>query len=115
MRILRVVAATLLLILAYCSPVLSNDDHQLAARQQGGSYYPITGATGGVFPRLEIRDLEKAGGEMWNLFLLALAEFQATDQKAIDSYFQIAGKHRDPETHAVNTNRPKVFTVCLGK
>jgi hypothetical protein len=25
------------------------------------SYYTITGATGGVYPRLEIRDLEKTG------------------------------------------------------
>jgi tyrosinase len=106
MRTFHITAASLLPILASSSPFLTNDDNQLAARQQAGSYYPITGATGGVFSRFEIRDLEKAGGEMWNLFLLALAEFQAMDQNAIDSYFQIAGKHRDPRTYAVFANYP---------
>jgi tyrosinase len=29
---------------------------------------------------------------MWNLFLLAMEEFEAMDQKEIDSYYQIAGE-----------------------
>lgn len=37
------------------------EEGQLMSRQGPGSYYPVTGATGGVFPRLEIRDLEKTG------------------------------------------------------
>jgi tyrosinase len=60
------------------------------ARQTPGSYYPITGPSGGVHPRLEIRQLQQTG-EMWNLFLLALQEFEAMDQTVIDSYYQIAG------------------------
>jgi tyrosinase len=84
-------AASLLSSVACASPVFIEGTHGIALRQVPGSYYPITGATGGVFARLEIRELERAGGEMWNLFLLALAEFQAMDQNAIDSYFQIAG------------------------
>lgn len=92
MRLTSVVAASLLPIVTFSSPLLEYEDKQLVSRQKPGSHYPITGASGGVFPRLEIRDLEKAGGEMWNLFLLAMAEFQAMDQNVIDSYFQIAGK-----------------------
>jgi tyrosinase len=84
-------AASLLSSVACASPVFIEGNQRIALRQVPGSYYPVTGATGGVFPRLEIRELERAGGEMWNLFLLALAEFQAMDQNAIDSYFQIAG------------------------
>jgi tyrosinase len=57
--------------------------------------YAITGAIGGVNPRLEIRDLQKTG-EMWNLYLLAMTEFQAMDQSKIDSYYQIGGIHGMP-------------------
>jgi tyrosinase len=54
-------AATLLLsTAAYGSPLLA-EQGRLEGRQSAGSYYPVTGATGGVFPRLEIRDLEKTG------------------------------------------------------
>lgn len=64
----------------------------ILARQGPGSFYPITGPTGGVQPRLEIRDLEQTG-EMWNLFVLAMVEFENTDQDDISSYYQIAGKY----------------------
>ena len=53
-------AAVLLSVLTNASPLLSNED-SLVERQSAGSYYAITGATGGVYPRLEIRDLEKTG------------------------------------------------------
>ena len=43
---------------------------------------------------MEIRELENAGGEIWNLFILAFAEFKAMDQTVIDSYYQIAGMLR---------------------
>jgi len=92
MKFTAIAAASLLSAAAYGSPLSTNEDNQLVTRQKPGSYYAITGTTGGVFPRLEIREFEKAGGEMWNLFLLALTEFQAMDQNLIDSYFQIAGK-----------------------
>jgi tyrosinase len=94
MRATQIATASLLVARSFASPISTKDDGQLVTRQGPGSYYAITGATGGVFPRLEIRELEKAGGEMWNLFLLAFAEFQAMDQTVIDSYYQIAGKSR---------------------
>ena len=59
-------------------------------RQGPGAYYIITGPVGGVHPRLEIRELQQ-NPIMWNLFLLAMREFQAMDQNEIDSYYQIAG------------------------
>lgn len=98
MRILRAVAAWLLTVATHGSPLSTMESNPLMIRQRPGSYYAITGATGGVFPRLEIRELEQAGGETWNLFLLALIEFQAMDQKMIDSYFQIAAIHGMPWT-----------------
>jgi tyrosinase len=60
-------------------------------RQVKTLYYPITGPTGGVYPRPEIHELEEAGGELWNLFLLASTDFQGMDQSIIDLYYQIAG------------------------
>ncbi|KAJ4298888.1 hypothetical protein N0V90_004131 [Kalmusia sp. IMI 367209] len=61
----------------------------LNTRQGTGSYYAITGPTGGVHSRLEIRELQHMG-PMWNIFLLALVEFEAIDQSETDSYYQIA-------------------------
>lgn len=91
-------AASLLVADSYGSALPSSDVHgrvlsnRHATKRQGpGSYYAITGAEGGIQPRLEIREMEEAGGEMWNLFLLAIAEFKAMDQDVIDSYYQIAG------------------------
>jgi tyrosinase len=92
MRVAAVTAALLFATTTHGSPLSTKSESKLSLRQGPGSYYAINGATGGVFPRLEIRELEKAGGEMWNLFLLAFAEFQAIDQSVIDSYYQIAGK-----------------------
>ena len=41
--------------------------------------------------RREIRDLEKNHPDQWNLYLLALADFQATPEDEQLSYYQIAG------------------------
>lgn len=90
MKLLYAVAASMIASLGHGSPYPS-----FVERQAPGSYYAITGATGGVHQRLEIRELQK-NGEMFNLFLLALTEFQAIDQNQIDSYFQIAGIHGQP-------------------
>ena len=90
MKLLYAVAASMLASLGHGSPFPS-----FAERQVPGSYYAITGATGGVHPRLEIRELQK-NGEMWNLFLLALSEFEGLNQNDIDSYYQIAGIHGQP-------------------
>jgi tyrosinase len=84
------VAALLLSTLAWGSTLKPLNFQSIEKRQGPGSYYAITGATGGVHPRLEVRELEKTG-EMWNLYLLAMRDFQAIDQNAIDSWYQIAG------------------------
>lgn len=47
--------------------------------------------------RMEVRELAK-NADMWNLFLLAMIDFQAIKQDQIDSYFQIAGIHGMPWT-----------------
>ncbi|KAF2445573.1 Di-copper centre-containing protein [Karstenula rhodostoma CBS 690.94] len=49
-----------------------------------------------IYPRLEIRDLEKNHPDQWNVFLLGLQRFQAIDQNDKLSYFQIAGIHGRP-------------------
>ena len=60
------------------------------------SSFPITGATGGLGPngerplRYEINDFEKSG-PAFDLFILALRDFQSLDQSDPLSYFQIAG------------------------
>jgi tyrosinase len=91
MRFSKLTTAFLFATSVYSSPIAPLESDLVIKRQGPGSYYAITGATGGVYPRLEVRDLEKAGGEPWNLFLLAMTEFQAIDQHVIDSWYQIAG------------------------
>lgn len=75
----------------YGSPLFTNSGDLIEKRQSPGSYYAISGASGGIYPRVEVRELERVGGEPWNLFLLAMTEFQAMDQHVIDSWYQIAG------------------------
>jgi tyrosinase len=95
MRSAHIVAASLLAKFTHGSPLQPFDSMVMQTRQAPGSYYPITVATGGVHPRMELRELEKTG-EMWNLFLLAMTDFQKMDQNTIDSWFQIAGIHGMP-------------------
>ncbi|KAI9644994.1 hypothetical protein NHQ30_007029 [Ciborinia camelliae] len=58
--------------------------------------YAITGTRdGGIQPRLEIRTLA-ADPIQWNLFLLAMIEYQRTDQDELLSYYQIGGIHGFP-------------------
>jgi tyrosinase len=94
MKCSTIAAVSLLTVEAYASPLLSAEGGLVEKRQAPGSYYAITGASGGIHPRVEVRDLESAGGEPWNLFLLAMTEFQAMDQRVIDSWYQIAGLFR---------------------
>jgi hypothetical protein len=55
------------------------------------SYFSVVGVQGtGVHPRQDIRDLEK-DTETWNMFLQALARFQAMDQDEKVSYYKVAG------------------------
>lgn len=93
MKSAHFIAVSLLSTIANGSPLKSTDSKLVEKRQSPGSYYAITGATGGVHPRLEVRELEKTG-EMWNLFLLAMQDFQAMDQNLIDSWYQIAGMYQ---------------------
>ncbi|ORX94962.1 hypothetical protein BCR34DRAFT_525763 [Clohesyomyces aquaticus] len=96
MRITHLTAASLLSSLGHASPLSQMSRFlEIETRQSPGSYFAITGATGGVYPRLEIRELEKTG-EMWNLYLLAMISFQGTNQDDIASYYQIAGIHGMP-------------------
>jgi len=92
MRSTYLAGVSLLASISIASPLQSFNGELMQKRQAPGpgNYYAITGATGGVHPRLEIRELQKTG-EMWNLYLLAMTEFQAMDQNTIDSYYQIAG------------------------
>ncbi|PQE32183.1 di-copper centre-containing protein [Rutstroemia sp. NJR-2017a WRK4] len=58
--------------------------------------YAITGVQdSGVQARLEIRQLA-ADPIQFNLFLLAMMDFQAIDQSKINSFYQIAGIHGYP-------------------
>lgn len=94
MKLLQLAAIPLLALRCYGSPLQERADGLVERQNPGpGSYFAITGATGGVHPRLEIRDLEKTG-QMWNLFLLAMKGFQDMDQKSIASWYQIAGEYR---------------------
>jgi tyrosinase len=62
-----------------------------AAPNADDSYFSVVGVQGtGVHPRQELRDLEK-DTETWNMYLLALARFQAMDQNEKISYYQVAG------------------------
>lgn len=48
--------------------------------------------TGPVPIRREMRDLERNYPDQWNLYLLALFDFQAIDENEQLSYYQIAGE-----------------------
>ena len=90
MRSTHIAAVSLLATISFASPLQPINSELIEGRQAPGSYYAITGATGGVQTRLEIRELEKTG-DLWNLFLLAMTDFQKMDQNQIDSWYQIAG------------------------
>lgn len=64
--------------------------------------FQVTGPPGGVDDstgarpfRYEISDFQHSG-EAWDLYLLALSDFQAVEQSDPLSYFQIAGIHGYP-------------------
>ncbi|EMC95731.1 hypothetical protein BAUCODRAFT_109268 [Baudoinia panamericana UAMH 10762] len=70
----------------------------LRSRQSQGSFEVVTGIQEyGQQPRLEIRQLQQ-NADLWNVYLLGLARFQATDQADKLSYYQIAGIHGRPYT-----------------
>lgn len=82
---------------ASCSPLLLHQIEELAPaaasaiRKRQDGFVSVTGITQfGVQPRLEIRELEK-NADQWNIYLLGLARWQATDQRDKLSYYQVAG------------------------
>ncbi|KAF2757917.1 Di-copper centre-containing protein [Pseudovirgaria hyperparasitica] len=62
------------------------------------AYTAITGPSGNACSRLEVRDLQKNNPDQWNLFLLAMQNFEAMDQKDKFSYYQLSAVHGRPFT-----------------
>ncbi|KAJ6283161.1 common central domain of tyrosinase-domain-containing protein [Bipolaris maydis] len=72
------------------------DGPSCGAPKPDDSYFSVVGVQGtGVHPRLELRELQQ-DGELWNMFILAFARFQAMDQTQKTSYYEIAGIHGVP-------------------
>lgn len=74
--------------------------HHLHRRSLNNSNpFPVTGipvGEPGLVPRrLEIRQLQK-NAYQWNLYLLAMSQYQSMNQSAMISYYQIAGIHGRP-------------------
>ncbi|KAF2196129.1 Di-copper centre-containing protein [Delitschia confertaspora ATCC 74209] len=63
--------------------------------EKRASYIKITGVTGTVQPRLEIRDLKK-NADQWNLFLLGMQRFMAKPKSDPLSFYQVTGVHGRP-------------------
>lgn len=64
------------------------------------SAYGITGLSGGVNydtgerpVRRDLRDLQSSGAA-FDLYVQALAQFQADDQSDLVSYYEVAGRHQ---------------------
>jgi tyrosinase len=84
--------ATLSLLVTVQAALNSSSGASCGAPNVDDSYFSVVGVQGtGVHPRQEIRDLEK-DTETWNLYIQALARFQAMDEKGKTSYYQISGK-----------------------
>ncbi len=83
------------IVLAGASSVIARPAH-VARQASNTSIVPITGPTqGGVQPRLEIHQLQQ-NKDQWNIFLLAIAAFQAMDPSDSMSWYQISGIHGVP-------------------
>ena len=95
-KLASVVTFSVLLANVFGSPVPSPDpdaSNILEARQN--NFFAVTGVSGSVQSRLEIRSLQQ-DATSWNLFLLAMQSFMAVDQRTRESYFQISGKELTP-------------------
>lgn len=71
------------------SPIAIEND--LVERQSGNTFFAITGATGSVSPRLEIRDMAN-NADQFNMFVLAIQRFQSKAQDGKLSWYQVSGK-----------------------
>jgi tyrosinase len=84
--------ATLSLLVTVQAVPGSPSGASCVAPKADDSYFSVVGVQGtGVHPRQEIRDLEK-DTQTWNLYIQALARFQAMDEKEKTSYYEISGK-----------------------
>jgi tyrosinase len=75
-------------------PLSPNPDGLPSAsiERRQNAFQVVTGIqTFGVQPRLEIRQLQQ-NVDQWNIYLLGMAKFQATNQSDKLSYYQIAGQ-----------------------
>ncbi|KAK4498075.1 hypothetical protein PRZ48_010731 [Zasmidium cellare] len=68
----------------------------LRRRQNDNGTFAVTGIQdAGVEPRLEIRELER-DADAWNLYVLGMQRFQATEQSDRFSYYRLCGIHGRP-------------------
>jgi tyrosinase len=84
---------TALSLLGSAHAVLSSSpsSRSCGAPNVDDSYFSVVGVQGtGVHPRQDLRELEK-DTETWNMFIQALARFQAMNQNDKLSYYKIAG------------------------
>ncbi|KAK0283610.1 hypothetical protein LTR35_006069 [Friedmanniomyces endolithicus] len=78
------------------SPFQKDEFTALLLNRRQSSFEVVSGIQAfGIQPRLEIRQLEQ-NVDQWNIYLLGLARFQATNQSDKLSYYQIAGIHGRP-------------------
>jgi tyrosinase len=83
--------ATLSLLGSAHVALSSPSSRSCGAPKEDDSYFSVVGVQGtGVHPRQDLRDLEK-DAETWNIFIQALARFQAMNQNDKLSYYKIAG------------------------
>lgn len=107
------------------SPLLSHtveelapvyEDSALRRRQSGNGTFVVTGIqNAGVQPRLEIRELEQ-DADAWNLYLLGMRRFQATDQTDKFSYYRLCGTHcHNSLSYALLTDHLQASMECHTK
>jgi tyrosinase len=84
-----------------CTSVLAlptdHEDHSILVERQSGIVV-TSGAPGNTQVRYEIRELAKRRNQ-WNLFILAMAQWQRQSQGSATSYFGISSIHGVPRTN----------------
>ncbi|KAF2722531.1 Di-copper centre-containing protein [Polychaeton citri CBS 116435] len=88
MKFSSLFAAGALLGAAFTQPVENE-------KRQSGCL-AITGVSGGVQPRLEVRQMLNTKPNQWTLFMLAMRQWMDMSQSEKTSYFQISGIHGVP-------------------
>lgn len=89
---------SLLTTTSLASPaILPQPESSHVNEKRQNAYIPVTGIkSGGVQPRLEVRQLYNTKPNQWNLYLLAMQRFKNQPQDNLKSYYQIAGIHGVP-------------------